>query len=271
MEEAVQEPAEAQAKVTAMPIAVKDGTMAPSNNSELMRVVGQIAKGGGFPERFDTAEKRIAAYNMAHSLMGGRWQLALNNIAIIKGQMTIYGELPSALAEQTKEVQEKRVFCVDKDLNEICLKNKNIDADPFAGVCVIQRKGRMLKEFTYTIEEAEKAGQYPPMKWDRDLKKQVPNHDSPWEKFKKVMLMRKAMAMAVKFEFADAMVGVPVAEYDFDVAPDIKDVTPTIDRAQSLNSRFTQTGGSTNERSAIRHDGPSDSEPGIEEEGRGAS
>ena len=151
-------------QVVPQPIAVREGSLAPSNQSELVRIVSQIAKGGGFPERFDTLEKQIAAYNLAHSLMREKWQIALNNIAIIKGSMMIYGELPSALAEQTKEVQEKKLFCIDSDYKEICIQNKNLDKFPYAGVCIIQRKGREKKEFTYTIGEAEKAGQYPPMK-----------------------------------------------------------------------------------------------------------
>lgn len=265
MQEEIVAPNEEDKKVTSNPIAVTEGQMAPKDHKELSSIIAHIANGGGFPERFDTHAKRIAAYNMAHSLMGARWQLCLNNIAIIQGQMTIYGELPSALAEQTKEVEEKEVFAVTKDLTKICIANKNISEEAFAGVCIIQRKGRSKKEFTYTLDEARTAGQYPPTKWDRNSKQRVPNPDSPWEKFTKVMLMRKAMAMAVKFEFADAMVGVPVSEFDFDLAPDIKDVTPTIDRADSLNARFSK--GGSNECNSIRPSGTDNSKPGNSEAG----
>jgi hypothetical protein len=236
---------EKQPQVVPQPIAVKEGSLAPTDNSQLVRIVQLIAKGGGFPERFDTLEKQIASYNLAHALMRDKWQIALNNIAIIKGSMMIYGELPSALAEQTKEVAEKKLFCIDREFNEICIKHKNLDAEPYAGVCIIQRKGREKKEFTYTIEEAKKAGQYPAMKPEyqnnRRTGNMIPNEDSPWMKFTKVMLMRKAMNMAVKFEFADALLGAPIAE-DFDFAPDlIKDVTPASnsgERAKELNARF---------------------------------
>lgn len=219
-------------QVVPQSVALKDGALAPANASELVRTIKQIAAGGGFPERFDTEQKQIAAYNLAHSLMGGNWQIALNNIAIIKGAMCIYGELPGAIAEQTKEVAEKKVYCVDAEYNEICTGNKNLGAEPFAGVCVIQRKGREKKEFTYTLAEATKAGQYPS------------GPHSPWTKFTKIMLMRKAMGMAIKFEFPDALCGAPIAEYDFDEAPDLKDVTPNNasnngDRAKDLNSRFS--------------------------------
>ena len=202
------------------PIEVIDGALVPQDSSELNRTLAHIATGGGFPERFNTPEKRIASYNLAHSLMGGKWQLALNNIAEIKGQLCIYGELPGALAEQTKEVQEKEVYLIDSDRKRICLLNDNLTAEPWAGVCLIQRKGRKLKEFFYTMAQAEVAGQYPPKRRDGSI-----NKDSPWMKFTGVMLMRKAMALGIKFEFADAMIGVPVAEYDHDEMPGIRTVS----------------------------------------------
>lgn len=209
----------------AQPIGLTKGEMVPKNAVELGVMLTKISTGGGFPARFDNAEKRMAAYNLGHSLMGSKWQLCLNNVAIIQGQMTIFGELPSALAEQTKEVVEKHVYAIDAEHKKICVENKNLDAPVYAGVCIIQRKGREKKEFTYTIEEAKKAGQYPSVKpeWKDGKRtgKMLENNDSPWMKFTKVMLMRKAMNLAVKFEFADAMVGVPIAEYDFDAAPDL--------------------------------------------------
>lgn len=206
-------------------ISLLNGILNPTTSKELVTIINQIAIGGGFPERFDTLQKKIAAYNLARSLMGGNWQLAINNIAIIKGQMCIYGELPGTLAEQTKEVQEKRVFLIDKDYNEICVKNKNLlSAEPWAAVCLIQRKGRALKEFFYTMDDAKKAGQYPAMRYDKKTGNKVENTDSPWMKFTKIMLMRKAMGLAIKFEFPESFVGVSIAEIDHDVAPDLIDV-----------------------------------------------
>lgn len=247
-EEGIEPPPAAEAaKAPSKPkqeIAVDDGALVAANANQLALILEKVSKGGGFPERFDSAEKRIAAYNLTHSLMGPRWQLALNNVAIIHGQMCIYGELPGALAEQTKEVQEKDVYCIDKNSKRICVSNGNLDESPYAGVVDIQRQGRAKKQYTFTINEAIAANLYPATKWDKTTKQRVPNPDSPWMKYTKIMLMRKAMAQAIKFEFPDAMVGVPVAEYDFDEMPEIKDVTNSVsearhERATDLNKRFS--------------------------------
>lgn len=243
--EATDQPPTDQPKDTAAPqILVSNGSMAPQSMSELRLKLAMIAKGGGFPECFDNEAKRLAAYNLAHSLEGNKFQLALNHMAFIKGKLSIYGEYPGALAERTKEVQEKHVYLIDKGYKKICVENANLDAEPYAGVCIIQRKGRERKEFTYTIEQAKTAGQYPAKRRDGSI-----NLDSPWMKFTGTMLMRKAMALGLKFEFADALLGIPIAEYDYDQAPDlVKDVTPTASTVESARERIRQAKQSQGEK-----------------------
>lgn len=219
------------------------GQLLPTDHQQLKAILKTIAEGGGLPSRFDTLPKQIAAYNLARALMADRWQLAVNNIASIHGQMTIYGELPRTLAEETKEVSEFHVYVIDKNYKRICLENENLDEAPFAGVCEVQRGQRMKNQFTYTLKEAEKAGQYPPTRWDRKTDKRVVNEDSPWLKYTKVMLMRKAQALGVKFTFPEALAGAKIAEYDFDELPDyvpVKDVTP-VDKAKLVNEKFTNS------------------------------
>jgi len=220
-------------KAKAALVSVERGILSPKNQLELGAVLSQISTGKGFPELFDTKEKRLAAYHLGASLMGDQWMLAVNNMYYMKGKLCIFGELPGTIAERTGEVAQKRCYLVNKDYQEICVKNKNLLDEPFAGVCDIQRKGRTPNSFFYTVEEAKKAGQLPAKKRDGS-----PNPDSPWEKHMKVMLMRKAMGQGVKFEFPEALVGVPIAE-DYDEAPDlIKDVTP-VDKAAQLNRAFS--------------------------------
>lgn len=215
-------------------VPVQAGFIMPQNQQQLSWLIGILGDGSAFPAGFDTKPKRLAAYSLGFALMGQQWHLAVNNMAFIKGKLSIWGELPGTLAERTGEVAEKNVYAINKDYKKICTENKNIDDEPYAGVCEIQRKGRVKKEFTYTIKEAEKAGQYPATRRDGS-----PNADSPWMKFTKVMLMRKSMALGVKFEFPEALVGVPIAEYDYDEAPDlVKDVTPR-KTASELNSKFS--------------------------------
>ncbi|CAK9250657.1 unnamed protein product [Sphagnum jensenii] len=197
-------------------------------------MIKKVGEGGGFPVRFDTPQRRLAAYTMAHALRGKRWQLCLPNLAFIKNQLVMFGELPGSLAEETGEMQEKEVFLINEKYERICTENKNLNDFPFAAVCHIQRKGRAKKEFTYTMEQAKAAGQYPAKKSDGTL-----SPDSPWNKFTNIMLLRKAMGLGIKFEFPDALIGAPIAELDYDQAPDLveeRDVTDN--KANDLNKMF---------------------------------
>ena len=226
---------EEKPKVDLIPVN-EDQRISPKDHKQLGSLIETIAKGGGFPTVFDNQEKRIAAFNMARALMGDQWQLCLNHMYYIKGKLSIFGELPRAIAERTGEVAEFMVYCLDKNYVKICTENKNINAEPWAGVCIVQRKGREKQEFTYTLDEATKAGQYPAKKSNGET-----NPDSPWMKFTKIMLYRKAQALAVKFEFPDALLGVEIAEYDHGEAPDLipmKDVTNSANREQEVLRKF---------------------------------
>lgn len=238
-------------------IAVVDGKYKPKDHRELSTLITAIAKGGGFPDCFNTYEQRVAAYNLAFSLMGDQYQLALNHMAFVKGKLSIYGELPGTLAERTGEVEEHEVYVIDSNYQVICTANKNLGEAPYAGILKIKRKGRREKEFHYTRDQAVQAGQLPAMKYSKQEQRMVPNPDSPWEKYLTTMLMRKANAH-LKFEFPEAFVGVPIAEYDFDEAPDlIKDVTP-VDKASELNARFAGEGVTNEQPDLVRPSGPTD-------------
>ena len=121
--------------------------LAPKDQKELSTFIALLAKGGAFPERFDTQVKRLAVYNASVQLLGAdKWALGPNHMAFIKGTLTIYGEFPRTIAERTGQVQEFKVYVIDKDYKEICIDNKNLNEEPWAGVCEVQRKGRSLKK-----------------------------------------------------------------------------------------------------------------------------
>lgn len=201
----------------------KNLTLAPKDSRELSWYIDRNQT--FFPECFDTKEKKLAAYELGRALLGDKWALAVGQMCYIKGRLTVYGEVPGALAQHTGQVVRKDLFVINHEYKKICTENKNLGDELFAAICQIQRTGGELQEFFYTIEEAKHAGQYPATRRDGSV-----NNDSPWMKHTKIMLMRKAMAQAIKFIFPDAVAGVPIAEHDHNMAPDletIRDVTPS--------------------------------------------
>lgn len=243
---AAQQPPPKPEPRVAAPIELLNGLAAPKTMVELNAFLTRLAAGGAFPKVFDTQEKRLASYSLATQLMGTQFQLALNNMTYINDKLVIYGELPGTLARRTGEVQNFRVYLVDEDGLEICPANKNLKKklEPYAGVCEITRKGHEKNVITYTIEEAKKAGQWPPMKdeWVNNKRtgKQIVNENSPWHKHLPVMLMRKAQIPAYRLVMPESFVSVPIAE-EFDRAPDLeeREVNPEASAASILNDEET--------------------------------
>ncbi len=90
------------------------------------------------------------------------------------------------------------------------MENKNLDAEVWAAVCQIKRKNRSMNEYTFTMGEAETAG--------------LKSKSGPWKQYPKIMLARRAIGHAIKFEFPDAVMGVGIAEYDHHQAPDLEPI-----------------------------------------------
>src|SRR5690606_25397250 len=109
----------------------------------------------------------------------------------------------------------------DKDQKVICLQEKNLQADVWGSAVQMRRSKRSVNEYFFTEEEAKSAGLF--------------GKAGPWKQYKKIMYGRRAMAHAIKFEFGDALMGVPVAEYDFNQAPDLVDVTDGTERTKTFN------------------------------------
>jgi hypothetical protein len=232
-DQALAEPIETTSKpqkaaVIPTPIAVNKKTqmLVVKDNSELVRVIKTFMKGGALPKTLDTEEKVIAAWQMAASF-GLPPAIAIQNMAFVNGTLTIWGQLPKALAERTGQIEDFRLLLVDEAFKEICMANSNLKNQVWAAVCQIQRKGRSKNEYFFSIDDAKAAG--------------LLNKRGPWQEYQKIMLQRRAVSHALKFEFGDALMGVPIAEYDFNQAPDLHDVTPSVvDSAAEINKSLSQ-------------------------------
>lgn len=199
-----------EVKASLITVDNKSQQMIAKDNSELYRIIQVMMKGNAFPKTLDTPEKSIAAWQMAAS-MNIPPAIAIQNMAVIHGSVMIYGQLPKALAERTGELEDFKLIKFNKEQELICLANKNLDHEVWGVVVQIKRKGRSLNEYSFTLLDAEKAG--------------LRGKSGPWRDYTSIMMSRRAAAQAIKFEFPDALMGIQIAEYDANEAPDIKDVS----------------------------------------------
>jgi hypothetical protein len=182
------------------------------DNAELYRMIQVFMKGTAFPKTLDTEAKVIAAWQTAASLNLPP-MVAIQNLALIHGSVAMWGQLPKALAERTGKLEDYKLILFDEAQKVICLENKNLQEKVWGSAVQVKRSGRSKNEYTFTEPEAKHAG--------------LLNKKGPWTDYPKIMYARRATGHAMKFDFPDALMGVPVAEYDFHQAPDLKDVTPS--------------------------------------------
>lgn len=145
-------------------------------------------------------------------------QKAMNQMAFIKGKLSAFGSLVTAIAEKHPLYGSKREFFVDENCDEICVSNKNLKANVFAAVVQIRKKNdEHWTEYTFSVEDAARAELLEPTRRDGTI-----ILDSPWIKYRKDMLMHKARKRALQSEYASALEGI---DY-YEDARDIRDVTP---------------------------------------------
>lgn len=179
------------------------------------------------PKAYDSPQKILAGMQFAFEL-GLKPLTALRQTAIIKGTPSLFGDLPLALVMKTDKLISKREIFIDKNQEEICLKNKNLASPVWAAVCFFERRGGMTVERYFSEADRKAAGL---------------NSDA-WIGYPAIMMKYRARTAALKDLFADVLNGVSIAEYDFNTIVDNVDEPLIIehngqpDIAAELNKKF---------------------------------
>lgn len=206
------------------------GQMMPQDHSQLVRLAQQMLKGGMIPRGYNTVEQVVTAWNLAASLRLAP-AIAIRNIAVIDGSPSLFGDLPLALVQRSGELEYFEEYIFDKDYKKICFENQNLSNEVFGAVCFMQRKGQDKHSYSFSVDDAKKANLWGKTSGSGKL--------MPWSAYPKVMLTRRARSIAIKTEFAHILSGASIAEYDFNEAPDMRDVTfDETSSSDKLNSVF---------------------------------
>lgn len=177
-------------------LASSNGMIIGNTFEERFRVCKLYAASGMMPKGYDTPEKVFAGIQYAIELgFEDKPLSALRNIAIINGQPSIWGEMPLALVKSSPTFEFIDEFFEDKEgirLPETCSPK-----DVWAAVCLVQRKGEKVRRFAYTQDDRTTLGVA-----------------AIWKQFEKIMMKRKARAIALKDTWPDVLMGIKIAEYD---------------------------------------------------------
>ena len=219
----------------------ESGALVAKDIDDLWRIATMALKSGFVPKSYTKPEQIVVAMQFAVGLGLPPTVASLTNIAVINNQPSIFGDLPLKLVQESGKLEYIDEYLIDKEYNKISVDNKNLEAEPWAAVCEVQRKDFPRKKVYWTMDQQNKTN----------------NRNPVWKNYPDIMLKRKARTIALKDDFSDVLGPVPIAEYHHEQAPDMgfKDVTPRNQEASAINQMFWGDRGKESGRSEQDNNG----------------
>jgi len=197
-------------------VPIKDGALAPADMEGLWRLATVMTKSGMFPSYTNQPEKMFVAIQMGMEV-GLTITQAPQNIAVVNGKPSIYGDATTALVRPYAE-NEEEYFLLEEKKYEHYNGPEDLSEWPreLTAVCIIKRKGGSIYKGFFSVADAIRMG-----KWNKKTER---GNESVWQKHPKDMLMWRARHKAYQKGFSDILKGlVPIEisrDYDADMVED---------------------------------------------------
>ena len=188
----------------------------------LWRFATAVAASGLAPKGITTKEAIFIAIEMGLEV-GLPPMAALQNIAVINGRPSIWGDAQLAVCRGTGEVEEFTEWY--EQGGKKLARNPTTFGDDTAAVCKVKRRGYEATETAFSVADAKVA-----RLWGKE---------GPWSQYPGRMLRFRARSFALRDAFGDALKGLRAAEEVMDDPAEVN-VTPS---------------------PAVRFDAPAPSEP----------
>lgn len=177
---------------------------APATMGEAMEFSKMLAESSMVPRAYQGKPQDIMVCVQWGYELGLAPMQALQNIAVINGKPSVYGDAMMALVQASPVCEG-----VDEHIEG------EGTANPVA-VCIAKRKGRNPVIARFSVEDAKRAGL-----WGKQ---------GPWQAYPKRMLQMRARGFALRDAFPDVLKGLITAEeaadYPDEAKPRERDVTP---------------------------------------------
>lgn len=175
---------------------------APATMDEAMKFSEMLARSSMVPRQYQGKPEDVLVACQWGREIGLAPMQALQNIAVINGKPSVYGDAAMALVQASS-------VC---DGVEETIEGEGT-SNPVA-VCIANRKGRKPVVAKFSVEDAKRAGL-----WGKQ---------GPWTAYPKRMLQMRARGFALRDAFPDVLKGLITAEEAQDYPSDqpAKDITP---------------------------------------------
>lgn len=170
-------------------IAIRQG-FAPTTMTEAIQFSEMLASSNMIPKQYQGKPNDVLVCVQWGYEMGLAPMQALQNIAVINGKPSVYGDAAMALVQNSP---------VCEDIEEYIEEEGT--ANPVA-VCVAKRKGRKPVTAKFSVDDAKRAGL-----WGKQ---------GPWSQYPKRMLQMRARGFALRDAFPDVLKGLITIEEALD-------------------------------------------------------
>lgn len=168
---------------------VKSG-FAPANLTEAISFSGMLAKSSMVPKQYQGKPEDILVAVQWGYEVGLAPLQALQNIAVINGRPSVYGDAAMALVQNSPVCEDIEEFFEGE-----------------VAVCVAKRKGRKPVTARFSVDDAKRAAL-----WGKS---------GPWTQYPKRMLQMRARGFALRDAFPDVLKGLITAEEARDIPSDV--------------------------------------------------
>ncbi|WP_336717499.1 recombinase RecT [Asaia bogorensis] len=198
-----------------------------SNFDQLMRFGQMAAKSGMVPSQYNGKPDAIIIAVQMGSELGLAPMQALQNIAVINGRPSVWGDALLGLVRASS-------VCDD------VIETFEGDGDSLTAICVAKRKGKSPVEARFSVEDAKNASL-----WSKQ---------GPWKQYPRRMLQMRARGFALRDAFPDVLRGLITAEeaadtpqdnfrqsvsqQSIDITPEPKRVPPPVDHKQIIEAKL---------------------------------
>lgn len=182
-------------------LTVRNGFL-PTTFTEAKQFAGELAASNLVPKAYAGKPLDILVAIQWGNEIGLAPMQALQNISVINGKPSVYGDAAMALVQASPVCEGVEEFFEGEGT-----------PNPVA-VCIAHRKGRKPVIARFSVEDAKRAGLW--------------NKQGPWTQYPKRMLQMRARGFALRDAFPDALKGLITTEeaqdYPEEAKPQVKDV-----------------------------------------------
>ena len=176
-------------------IAIGNRGITPSDMDGLWRFATAVSKSGLAPRGIETPEAIFVALEMGLEV-GLPMMAALQNIAVVNGRPTLWGDAQLAVVRGTGELEVIEEW-FESDGKRLP-RNPSDFTDSTTAVCRVQRRGFAAAETGFSVADAKRANL-----WGKQ---------GPWSQYPQRMLRARARSFALRDQFGDALRGLRSTE-----------------------------------------------------------